>query len=534
MHKNRVSLLYQHNRFIKLYNTQFKLDRFQSPFKKYKMGKSTDILNRVNKFSNPFNQLKKFKKDMNSDYQDIIEEHIIVPGKNTEINSTFDETSRLKSSTECAVHVDKPNNIDLLSEDCHMILPFNNTASINNPDNSWLFDGSVGIVLSIHVICNNGALIDGSKEAIQYLYNKRIPFLIMANDSMGEDHQTRLLSSLLEIPIYSEQIIMPYSPMKLLAKHYANDNVLIGGPPTCTGIMKSYGFNKAISIKNWKERYPELIPFRKQTLSGKSPNTPCDKPILGQNSISPYPCISAIFMCAVSHDAFNDIQVILDLLQSNQGVISPDILDNRNIYNRAQSIPLYMASDELFYPGPTAPRLGGGAFREMLCTVYSCATGTLPHIIQYGKPRSISYKYAERQMEDITKRYFGWKNAPNHIIMIGDNIETDIVGANALGKPWISCHITGLQTKINTNSPYFIGTLKPHHRNNTYYDPEYVWIQSNMDKLVVPHYVCYNLNQLIRELSQFPKDFILLNTKNSYLDGKPHIDMEDIYNFSFF
>jgi ribonucleotide monophosphatase NagD (HAD superfamily) len=62
-------------------------------------------------------------------------------------------------------------------------------------------------------------------------------------------------------------------------------------------------------------------------------------------------------------------------------------------------------------------------------------TGHQYDFTQYGKPTTLTYKFAEKTLRDQLEYLHGHRNLPP-VYMIGDNPESDIAGAN--GADWSS------------------------------------------------------------------------------------------------
>ena len=367
----------------------------------------------------------------------------------------------------------------------------------------WPYHGTVGVVLDIDgVVYRSKRMIEGSAEAIAQLKRLGIPFLFMTNGGgQTEESKAKELTKIIGVDITPEQCIMSHTPMQLMAAHYKEDTVLIGGPPSCVEVAKSYGFNKAIGILEYQRQHPELVPF-KQWPPGVKPEAP--------NSV-PYPEIAAVFCFTDTLDAFNDAQIIVDLVTSPHGQVGSAVSGD-------QTIPIYFSADDLLWStNAPLPRFGMGAFREMLCASYRCVVGSELQIVQYGKPRTIAYKFAQKRLKKLSKD-LGWNpEALRCIAMVGDNLETDIVGANAAGGPWLSVHVLS-----------GIGSAPAAMRTTCLGDEEAEWIDDDVEKS--PHYVAPSLEHFARELLRLPESHILLQKKASYIRPSP-ASLKDTYNF---
>ncbi|KAK7200865.1 Haloacid dehalogenase-like hydrolase/HAD-hyrolase-like [Novymonas esmeraldas] len=368
----------------------------------------------------------------------------------------------------------------------------------------WPLHGSVGVVMDIDGVVHRGRqLIPGADTAVQHLRLLRIPFAFMTNGGgKSEAEKAEELSALLGCSIDARQVLLAHSPMRLLAPEYAAHRVLVVGSPHCADIAREYGFRRAISIQQYQCEHPEMVPFKKWgDLQRAAPGA----------SVA-FPAIGAILQMNDPEDAFNDIQTMLDVLLAPSGQVGRYV-------SAAQTTPYFAAADDLLWATEAPlPRLGQGAFREMLASVYESVTGEGLQLQQYGKPRAIAYAFAEQRLKEVSAS-LGWDpNQCRAIFMVGDNIESDIVGANAAGGLWTSVHVLS-----------GIGRAPAARRTLSIGDDELEWIESCVSK--TPHYVAPTLDHFVRELLAFPEAAVLQN-KTPY-HGRPNpVDLRDAYHFS--
>ena len=144
-----------------------------------------------------------------------------------------------------------------------------------------------------------------------------------------------------------------------------------------------------------------------------------------------------------------DTQVILDLLLSEQGYLgsySPrngdPSLPNQG-YQQDGQPPLYFTNPDLFWAAAYhLPRLGQGGFREAFEGVWNAVTGGARAGVKLekmilGKPYKQTFNYAENMLLKHREHLLeGQKvNSLKNIYMVGDNPESDILGANTYGSP---------------------------------------------------------------------------------------------------
>lgn len=130
---------------------------------------------------------------------------------------------------------------------------------------------------------------------------------------------------------------------------------------------------------------------------------------------------------------------------------------------RVIQTPIYLAADDLEYQFIFAvPRLGMGAFRIALESIYNKLPADPLVYTTFGKPQPGFYKHAEQVLQQIQESMVhtpqGLAKELMHglsfpppasvdlpvlsrlktIYMIGDNPATDIKGAKLAGEPWFS------------------------------------------------------------------------------------------------
>ncbi|RNF25906.1 HAD-superfamily subfamily IIA hydrolase [Trypanosoma conorhini] len=392
----------------------------------------------------------------------------------------------------------------MLLADLHQKLPYRYESYVEprGRQAQWPLHGTAGVVLDIDgVVYRSHKLIEGSDTAVRKMMELRIPLLFMSNGGgKSEEEKAKELSQLVGCEIDPLQIIFAQTPMQLLAPLYKDQNVLIVGCPRCAEVAKMYGFNRAISVLQFQAEHPELLPYKKWGELQK-----CEAGTV------PFPEIAAIFEFNDPDDVFSDAQSILDVLLSPRGQVGRYV-------SSTQTIPFFLSSDDLLWATEAPlPRLGQGAFREMLSAVFESVTGHGLQVTTFGKPRAIAYAFAERRMEEVSAR-LGWDpKVLRAIFMVGDNIDTDIVGANARGGRWTSVHVLS-----------GIGVAPVARRTLAEGDVELEWLEANVAK--TPHYVAPTLDHFFRELLAFPESAMLQNKKPYY--GMPNpVDLLETYNF---
>ena len=132
------------------------------------------------------------------------------------------------------------------------------------------------------------------------------------------------------------------------------------------------------------------------------------------------------------------------------------------IHTKNPQPSLYFAANDFQYQAKfPIPRFGMGAFRIILETLYEKLTGRALLYTSFGKPKAVAYELAGQALHKVARTMcsqhpqdilqVAHQNSPQSagnvsednsfiktMYMIGDNPETDIAGAIAIGRPWVS------------------------------------------------------------------------------------------------
>ena len=163
----------------------------------------------------------------------------------------------------------------------------------------------------------------------------------------------------------------------------------------------------------------------------------------------------AIFVFNDPRDWALDSQIILDLLLSKDGVLGTysdkngDTSLPNNGWQQDNQPKLYFSNPDLFWAtNYHMPRLGQGGFQASMQGVWDATTnGAHLERTVIGKPHHLTYKYAERVLNEHRAELLGGINKKKvnkleRVFMVGDNPESDIRGANeydsAQGTEWTS------------------------------------------------------------------------------------------------
>ncbi|KAL2173744.1 HAD-like domain-containing protein [Thermothelomyces heterothallicus CBS 202.75] len=253
----------------------------------------------------------------------------------------------------------------------------------------------------------------------------KIPHIFLTNGSgKPELARTEQLSEILGNPVSTEQFIQSHTPMRALAEYYHTVLVVGGEGYRCRDVAEEYGFKDVVVPNDIVAWDPSIAPYRVFTEEERATSRPRD---FSKTNID------AILVFSDSRDYATDMQIIVDLLRSENGrlgTVAEDPVSRR--------IPIYFSQGDLLCPTEhPIPRMSQGAFRIGLEAMYKALTGVELERVVYGKPELATYKYADEVMASWMEALHGEERVPDNIYMIGDNPASDIVGGNMYG--WNTC-----------------------------------------------------------------------------------------------
>ncbi|OBZ66089.1 putative CDP-alcohol phosphatidyltransferase class-I family protein C22A12.08c [Grifola frondosa] len=293
----------------------------------------------------------------------------------------------------------------------------------------------------------------------------KIPYILLTNGGgVGEEVRSQRLSEKLGVPIHSSQIIQAHTVLKSIAAKYANDPVLVlgGKLDEIRQVAEGYGFKQAFTPLDVLAWNPSVWPFYDITPAEREstkvqmfslplrPRTDARQPA----DFSTIPITAVI----VFHDPRNwalDIQILLDLIRSRGRIGAPHPppgaapCSSYSATRTSSGSPTSRsrASDRARSARRSRPctrRVSRHACRaELTRFVHAGADGTTYPYVQFGKPTRATYEFAEaalkRRLAELQSSSAAQPSDPN-IYMVGDNPESDIVGANAAGWTSILVH----------------------------------------------------------------------------------------------
>ncbi|XP_028125731.1 uncharacterized protein YKR070W-like isoform X3 [Camellia sinensis] len=281
---------------------------------------------------------------------------------------------------------------------------------------------SFGIAFDIDGVILRGRVpIGGSPQSLRRLYGDsgtlKIPFLFLTNGGgIPESRRASELSNLLGVKILPSQVVQGHSPFK--------------------GLLK----RKVLSLDEYAAYFDNIDPVSQyKNWTTEQAFNRCN---ISMDLVPRYNVFSdrvkAAFVISDPVDWGRDIQVLCDILRS--GGLPAE--------NNGHQPALYFAADDLEYQAAfPAKRLGMGAFRIALESIFNRIHHSALEYTSFGKPNPFVFKNAETILRQIQAschddNVIGIEDMVSldfkTLYMIGDNPVVDIKGAQQAGHPWFS------------------------------------------------------------------------------------------------
>lgn len=280
------------------------------------------------------------------------------------------------------------------------------------------------------VLVHGDRLIPEGKRVLEILNGDnelgiKIPHIFLTNGSgKVETQRVAQLSKILHNPISTEQFIQSHTPMRALAEYYKTVLVVGGEGYKCREVAEEYGFQDIVVPNDIIAWDPTIAPYRVFTEEERKTSRPRD---FSKTNIE------AIMVFSDSRDYATDMQIIVDLLRSENGRFGTMAKDPVS-----QRIPIYFSQGDMLCPTEHPfPRMSQGTFRIGLEAMYKALTGVDLERVVYGKPELATYKYADEVIASWMEQIHNDEKLPANIYMIGDNPASDIIGGNMYG--WNTC-----------------------------------------------------------------------------------------------
>ncbi|VDK58169.1 unnamed protein product [Anisakis simplex] len=247
---------------------------------------------------------------------------------------------------------------------------------------------------------------------------------------------------------------MAHSPLRMFSDYHERPVLACGQGPT-RDIAVKLGFRDVTTVDDLRTLLPELdvVDVRRRRIQ---PHKLLDHGF--------YP-LESILLLGEPLNWESALQLIIDVLTTN-GL--KEFKSNKVSYPH---IPVFASNLDLFWMGDSAvpiPRFGHGIFLTCLEQLYKKMTG---QEIRYkaitGKPTEVTYLYASELIEEQAEKMN--LPPPRKVFVLGDNKETDILGANLFehhlqtgdkGR-FDKCDLTDLRKNFNAFNKYVCLILFP-------------------------------------------------------------------------
>lgn len=304
----------------------------------------------------------------------------------------------------------------------------------------------------------DGVLVRGSKplstakSALELLNKHKVPFILMTNGGgVTESSRAGFLSSAIGVPISPLQIVQSHTPMKAFAHNNQFERVLVvgGDNDNARKCALEYGFKDVIMPIDIVRANPSVSAHHRFS------SQDFEKYAIDPKKLDLKKAVSAILVFNDPRDMGTDIQIILDLLNSEDGVIGTQRSIAHTKDRQQPSIPIVFSNNDFLWANDyNLPRFGQGAIRITIEALYKEVNALKGNEILksniLGKPFEIQYDFAHNVLIDwntklaenrtnelhqlLPKLNEKPKNSPfKKIYMVGDNPASDIQGANDNG-----------------------------------------------------------------------------------------------------
>ncbi|KAE8613060.1 hypothetical protein XENTR_v10007549 [Xenopus tropicalis] len=221
------------------------------------------------------------------------------------------------------------------------------------------------------------------------------------------------LSHILGVPICQDQVLMSHSPLRIF-KQYHNKCVLVSGQGPLLDIAKYLGFSNPITIDSLRESYPflDMVDHTR-------------RPKILPSSATDLPRIEAVVLFGEPIRWETNLQLIVDVLLTGGYPV------NHHQPASYPHIPVLGCNMDLMWMAEAhSPRFGHGTFMVCLENIYKKITGKeLKYEALMGKPSEVTFQYAEYLIRTQAAQR-QWAEPIRTLYAIGDNLMTDIYGAN--------------------------------------------------------------------------------------------------------
>lgn len=246
----------------------------------------------------------------------------------------------------------------------------------------------------------------------------RVPTVFVTNSGNAlRSQKAAELTKWIGYQVKEEQVVMAHSPLQMF-KQFHDKQFLISGQGPVKEIAKELGFKKTTTMDELAKNFPSLDYI---DLSKRNPRC---------GPIDPnFPTIEGIVMFGEPRTWETSLQLMVDLLLTDG---MPVALPPAVCYPHIPVLACNM--DLLWVAEAPIPRYGHGAYLLCLENLYKKVTGNdMVYTALVGKPSEVTYHHANRMILKHAKS-IGIDHNIETIYAVGDNINTDVFGANLYDK----------------------------------------------------------------------------------------------------
>ncbi|KAM6325218.1 haloacid dehalogenase-like hydrolase domain-containing 5 [Podargus strigoides] len=278
---------------------------------------------------------------------------------------------------------------------------------------------SFGFLFDIDGVLVRGKTpIPAAKSAFQKLVDSQgqflVPVVFVTNaGNCLRQRKADELSHLLGVPISQDQVMMSHSPLRMF-KRYHEKCVLVSGQGPLLDIAQDLGFCHPITIETLREKHPLLDVVDHD----RRPN------VLYPSAVE-LPKIEGVVLFGEPVRWETNLQLIIDVL------LTSGYPGNPYHHENYPHIPVLACNMDLMWAAEAqSPRFGHGTFMVCLENIYKKITGKdLKYEALMGKPSKLTYQYAEHLVRALAAER-QWKQPIQTLYAVGDNLMTDVYGAN--------------------------------------------------------------------------------------------------------
>jgi HAD superfamily hydrolase (TIGR01456 family) len=208
-----------------------------------------------------------------------------------------------------------------------------------------------------------------------------------------------------------------HSPLRMFTEFH-NKHVLVTGQGPIEFIARSLGFKKVTTMDQLRHAFPALdaVDHKRRRAAACAFE-------------KYFPRIEAVVLFGEPVRWETSLQLLIDVLLSDGRPSSaPEVISHPHLPVLACNMDLQWMAEAVM------PRFGHGAFLLCLENLYKKVTSReLVYTALIGKPSEITYRHSEHVLQEQAVK-LGLKDPVRNIYCIGDNICTDIFGANLYNK----------------------------------------------------------------------------------------------------